>query len=285
MAIMGWRHRGGDLSLTGAAKPTSEIRTVHFVAEEFTTGAPRMREEWVKFPDKHRSELKGESITVTNGRRRLHIWTWCSPNRAEVRKLHGDERSVPSPPDWFTEAGLRRELKSSGGTVTELVRQYTERSPDGRPFLVLEVRTRYPEGHPQHDWPYYVKARVDPVSRLIVGGESWTERKGDGKKTSETRMDRVEYNTDLPDSLFSTAPPKGAIVHDLTTAAGVEAYYEEALRKLERLSPESRARLLDEWGRHGFSGDLVRNLWILDRLSPGKAPAIRERLKRYGISG
>jgi signal transduction histidine kinase len=74
-------------------------------------------------------------------------------------------------------------------------------------------------------------------------------------------------------------------VHDLTTAAGVEAYYEEALREVERLPADSRARLLDEWGRRAFLGALVRNLWMLDRLSPDKAPAIRERVKSYGISG
>jgi len=205
MAITGWRHRGGDLSLTGAAKPTSEIRTVHFVAEEFIGGVPRRMETWIKYPDKSRAEFEGRGTAIINGRRFLQISTWGKRNEATV-SYDGQRRMGRA--DAFTEAGVRRMLKSPQPLRVKVVRDSIEREASGKSFVVIEFVADYPGGE-QIDGR---RVRADRGSGRIVGSEDWHQRKRDGKITYRMRVDRIEYNMDLPDSLFSTEPPKGAIV-------------------------------------------------------------------------
>lgn len=273
-AFLNGGRQGVDAVLAQTMEAMSKVRTVHFVEKKIIDGVAREREEWFKFPDKQRSEEKGRLISINNRRRTLSIITDRSPNVAVI----GSAIGIGFHADWLTETGLQQAINNSDGQVIrKITRESTAQEQDGKSFLLIELQIN----DLNHESNEFARLWIDRDSHLVVAWEDWEVRKRDGKVTWRTVVERVDYNVDLPDSLFSMDIPKGAEVRDFSTPEGMKAWYEHRLRELDDLSPEDRMRLVDEW-KHGDSYFVL--LENLDHLDPSYRETVREKLRQYGIS-
>jgi hypothetical protein len=126
--------------------------------------------------------------------------------------------------------------------------------------------------------------RFNPQTGLLIGRESWSERKDQpGRTWHRTVVDRIEYGLDLPDSLFSLEIPKGAILkYDYTTPEGLKEYVDGELDRLERMPPKELAKWT-EGPRRPPHAAIVSFKKRRDQLRPADRAQIEARFKRLGI--
>jgi hypothetical protein len=115
---------------------------------------------------------------------------------------------------------IHREIEAGGA---RLVRSEPVTLPDGRAAMVLELSEKSGRA----------LLTVDAETDLLVSWETYS----DGKLRA--KIERIEYNVEIPDSVFQPAIPEGAIVVDATdrqASAEQRARYAEWLAAAKRLS-------------------------------------------------
>ncbi len=306
---------GPALSVPSPEVTTREgrgIRTVHYTTttqdgadtDPQLANGERRREVSIRYPDKERQEDTGSMITIRNGDRRLASNTaaWTRDGYPSQWCLSRTIQPLLSP-DAFTRAGAEAGLLAADvfpnsdpfNPSSPVVEHHTEQGPQGQTVVVTELKRTTPSG----TWKGTLRTALDPVTGLV---SSWnleaavTFTRGPWVEQStapvpvlhsswRTVCERVEYNTDLPDALFSTEPPGGALVTDVYSPKALKRDYEEQVRVLqERLrkepDPEQRARNADFWGRKE-KPNLFECLQVLPQKDQDE---IRAKLREIGIN-
>jgi len=271
------QERRASFSAAWAAttEAVSRVRTVHYRGEDQIEGRWSAYDVKIEFPDKRRSEGPDDEITVENGDRELIIMSdyttlpWHpTPYRYVVRQVSDVERR------GRRELAFTAEWLSALARRGALVRKRTVTDSHGR--RVTEAEFRVASGPSKLS---STKVWVDPETHLLTGWESESRWKDDAGRDLvwRTKVHFVEYNIDLPDSLFNTESPPGEEVLDYYSQDGMRASLESLLTQAEKESGERRAVLVKEFNDNDA-------LWQVSRLSPKAQKPIRERMEKLGIT-
>lgn len=191
--------------LEGVVQAMSNVDTVHYTGWQIDqeTGERRRLETWIK-GDKVRRTLAGKvDMVIADGK---ETWiqydhpVWHEP-RATIRRADGPD-SYRMARAFRSEEAIRVLMKESGGEV----RPAGTKTLDGVRVTVTEIIE--PEGRPGWGHPKMV-VYANSDTDLIVKLEQYSR---EGKLLYV--LDRFDYNTDFPDSVFSIKIPKGMPVED-----------------------------------------------------------------------
>lgn len=274
VGVLGGRRTDAGAALAAAARAMGEVRTVHYVGRQQLAGAWSSFDVKMKFPDKRRCELPGQTISIENGDRELLVLPepttlpWhLVPYRYVLRHVselskRGQDADLFSYPER-----LRLLARQGKSTRTETVTL-----DDGTKALLVEVRTDGPDKTSSDI------VTIDPSSHLVLGWKTEMKWKTEGLwRAWRAEVDSVEYNTDLSDELFSTEPPAGQEVLDQYSQQGMRTSLEQALEQVESLHGSDRAALVKEINDNNA-------FWQVSRLAPEAQKPIRERMAKLGLT-
>lgn len=188
--------------LAGVVQAMSNVDSVHYTGWDIDqkTGERRRVEAWIR-GDRVRRTVEGQvDMVVTDGRE-----TWIQYDhplqhgpRATIRRA--DDHTTPRM--FRGEEAIRVVLNQSGGEVKPM----GTKTLDGVSVTVTEIIE--PEGRPGWGHPrlvIYANRDTDLIARVEV-----YNREGN----LENVLDKFEYDTDFPDSVFSIKIPEGMPVED-----------------------------------------------------------------------
>lgn len=189
--------RGND-ALAQVARAMAKVESVHltgFVIDD-ATGEHLDYEMWIKHPSKFL--LKQECIdngvleVADNGRRRVRLLTLQDDVSAEI-SMSG---KPPRESMWFQKEGFLQMTRRG------MIESKESTLPDGRPAHVMEFAGLS---------PVFGRAllTVDDRTNLIFQYELY--RKG----KLAYKIERIDYNVEMPDSMFELEIPENASVRDL----------------------------------------------------------------------
>ncbi len=200
-----------NTALADVARAMSKVKSVHYVGWEVGPTGNRIKEEgWIKGSSKARRRREhGDCVQdfADDGKTVVRISNYGESACATISRSRGSE-------GWPT--GLSMDLfrgQSQLRGCQNLFRPYTMTSrqttlPNGRSAVVYELNW-------SDDKRRLVVLTVDAHSDLIVGMEGFKGLESGREKTEA--IERIEYNVEIPDSVFRPAIPKGARVTDLLT--------------------------------------------------------------------
>jgi outer membrane lipoprotein-sorting protein len=273
LGLMTGHRSSSRAALAMAAEAMSRVRNVHYVGRQQIAGTWSPFDVKVEFPDRRRWESPGQSIAIEDGDRELLVL----PQRTTLPWHPVPYRYVLRHVSELSKRGRTSDLFSYPERLRLLSRQSkpvrteTVALPDGAKVLLVEVRSDEP------DRTSTDIVTINPTSHLVLGWQTETKWKSDGVwRVWRAEVDRVEYNTDLPDELFSTEPPPGEEVLDQYSQEGMRASLEHMLDQVESLHGEDRATLIKEINDNDA-------FWQVRRVAPESQKPIRERMQRLGI--
>jgi len=272
--LLGGRRTDAGAALAAAARALDEVRTVHYVGRQQLAGAWYSFDVKIRFPDKRRCESPGQAVSIEHGDRELLILpepttlSWHpAPYRYVLRHVSELSRRNRDADLFSYPERLRLLARQGKPTRTETVTL-----GDGTKALLVEVRT---DGT---DKTSSDTVTIDPSSHLVLGWKTEMKWKADGLwNTWRAEVNRIEYNTDLSDELFSTEPPAGEGVLDQYSQQGTRTSLEQTLEQVGSLHGVARAALVKEINDNNA-------FWQVSRLAPEAQKPIRERMAKLGIT-
>ncbi len=206
-------HRG--MPLTDMARAMENVQSVHFTGEELdsTTGEYVPIEGWAKAPDKLRMRTEGQEEVTDDGERQVTIALSGEKPTVTIERS-GKMPGVASGLtylDLFEGPGAIQSVMESSGM--RLVGSEPVTLPDGRAATVLHL----------FDGGTKALLTVDANTDLLISWEGYDE-----EGTLRGKIDRIEYNTDIPDSVFQAEIPEGALVIDMLSEPSGDAATEYA---------------------------------------------------------
>lgn len=244
--------RRGDFALADVARAMSKVKSVHFVGWKLDSSGNRKKMEgWIKGSSKVRWRTEGAGYVndaADDGERVVEIWGSGGFQRATIRPSKGSA-------EWSRQ-GLSADLFYGHGLLRDLqdtIRPYTVTSrqtalPDGRRVVVYELNRPSDKT--------LLLLTVDRDTDLIVRAEGFKDLESGREKT--LAIERIEYNVEIPDSVFRLAIPRGAQVTDLLSplpAAPADVVERrEAEKKRLRADPHAHVFLDIGEGRRGSGG-------------------------------
>lgn len=193
-------HMRGNTALAQVARAMANVKSAHAILYSInpSTGERENTELWIERPSRVlvRSERGGEHGELADdGKRVVQIDTSDGICSATISPSKGLPRGVPAL-SWF---GGRELLEESMMSGMEMTRSRSTTLPDGTKARVLDLRGAASN----------TVVTIDESTNLLLQMEEYCAGK------LRTRIERVEYDVDPPDSLFEPAIPKNAIVVDL----------------------------------------------------------------------
>jgi outer membrane lipoprotein-sorting protein len=204
VGLMLWMlpRRGLDSALADMARAMANVKSAHFMGVSLDRGAGGYVsvEGWVKGPQRMRTNLEGLSEEVHNGK------TWTEINlryRPVLVRINTETKSSPIP-------GV------PGSTYLDLFNGSTQMgmltSPDSR---LISKSVTLPDGRAatvveQTDGEERLVITIDPQTDLLISWEAYHSGK------LRDKIERIEYNIKIPDSIFVAKYPKGAMLIDAT---------------------------------------------------------------------
>jgi outer membrane lipoprotein-sorting protein len=189
--------RGLDSALANMARAMAQVQSAHCigVSLDYDTGKYLPIECWVKGPTKMRLLTKGKEDEIHNGQTKTVINLQSTPTIVHISSEYGPDPAMGVGATYlnlFLGDIAKERTEGSGGQISS--EKVT--LPDGRPgFVVKSIKGEWRD-------IYTIAADTD----LLVSWERYLKEK------LTDRIERVEYNTRIPDSLFAAEIPKGAII-------------------------------------------------------------------------
>lgn len=225
----------GDTALADVAHAMAKLESAHFVGwyTDHATGQRRRYEGWIKGSSRIR--------VIEEGR----LDELIQDGRSTRLVLDGPEREAIIQPAEDVEPDISLSLFQGFDAVQALIeRERVEVAstgntalPDGREARVTELRSRSGARGLLY---------TDPTTDLVIRWEAITS---DGRL--DCAIERFEYNTDIPDSVFRLAIPKGVPVVDLITPPTPEKLEWRQAQKQRLLQEHARIVLSIPRGEGG----------------------------------
>jgi outer membrane lipoprotein-sorting protein len=217
--------RRQDSALAQVAEAMAKVKSAHLVGwwTDSRTGEKQRIEAWVKGPDKFRFTLEGREDAADDGEKLVSVTTVNGVTTAVLQpsgRFPGSEAGLTYL-DLFTDPqGLEAGLKATG---SELAGWRSGTLPDGQSVEFAEIESQAVK----------MELAFDARSKLLV---QWEVHNAAGKLVQ--KLEQVEYDVEIPDSVFAVSLPEGVTVTDLRVApsADVTARRAALLAKL-RESP------------------------------------------------
>ncbi len=201
--------RRGDAALAAMVRAMTNVKSAHFIGEQLDLSTENYVpvECWVKGPTKLRFRTGEIEDEIHDGQKKVVINLRTDP---PIVRISSEDMPDPGMAVGLRGAGLSYLNLFRGEIALERMdmhdAQITSKEvtlPDGRAALVVEAVIR------EHCNIFTIAADTD----LII---SW-ERYDDGRLRH--RIHQVEYDIEIPDSVFVAEIPEGAIVVDRRLAA------------------------------------------------------------------
>lgn len=205
--------RRGNSVLAQVAEAMSNVESVHLIGySDFPSGEHNRFEVWIKQPAKYRSVIRwGTGVvseTSDDGTKMVVVGTSPDNCTATISASKG-AGYVPGLPVTRSGVNLFSREGLLEATTWGIVDSRASRLPDGRQLQVVELA-----GFNLDD--ARVVLTIDTLTNLLVQVELYYPHKR-GRKTEYslgTKIENIEYNVDLPDSLFQIEIPQNAEVRD-----------------------------------------------------------------------
>jgi len=218
-------YRTANSALAEVARAMSKVKSVHFVAwKAHSTGKRGRIEGWVVGSSKMRIRTESGGAVedfADDGSTVVEVNTWARPPYATIYRSETSARwPMDISIDLFRGRGLLKQWENPLRPYKMTSREIT--LTNGRKAVVYEL-----------NWPgQKTLLTVDPDSDLIVGLEN-LKFAGTDQEVREV-VERIEYNVEIPDSVFTPAIPKGIPVLDLTrpVPAAVLEWREAEMKRL-----------------------------------------------------
>jgi hypothetical protein len=196
--------RGPDVALADVVRAMASVRNVHLIAWSVDkTGNQSDSEYYFQGPGKFVVLADGKKISGDDGKRYVKLYSISGQHFAEIKPSgsvlpfgKSDLLSI-----FMQEKALNYFLKHG---KAEIISWKSERARDGRPLSVAEM-TRAHGGT--------LKLYIDPATDLVYG---WTNYDDAGNPVDG--VERVEYNLDIDDSIFTVDIPEDAAIDDHISA-------------------------------------------------------------------
>lgn len=194
----------GNTALADVIRAMSRVKTVHFVGWTMDASGNRSKVEgWVEGSSRYRmrTETGGRAYeTADDGRVHVEVGAYDGSPQATISRSADARRHQPRLyVDMFN--GKER-LASILDQSRPTVKSHQTSLPNGRKAVVYEL-----------EWPRQkTTLQVDPETDLIIGLEN---RKLDGEISE--KIERIDYDMEIPDSAFVPETPRGARVIDMIT--------------------------------------------------------------------
>jgi hypothetical protein len=191
-----------DAALAQVATAMADVKSAHLVGWRLDsdTGQRRRIEAWVKAPDRFRLTLEGLADAADDGQKMVTVTTVfgvASVLISPTGQFPGRERGLTYL-DLFTgPEGVQAGLRASG---SRLIGWRSGTLPGKGAVEIAEIDTGTGKA----------ELAFDAESKLLVG---WEVHDGEGRLIQG--LGEVEYNAQVPDTVFTVAFPPGATVTDL----------------------------------------------------------------------
>ena len=199
------------VALAQVARAMGSVKTAHLVAQVsnkyINSGAPYPVELWVKLPSQFRFRNRDQEV-AEDGQKSVTMWTRSGVTTATIAAPRGLRGGVSGAGDVlalfdFRALAKAKNLDVSSGQAVVLSdgRPATRyQAPDGRLVITVDNAT----------------GRVE----ALEGSTSW----------SHEVVEHIDYDQDIPDSVFELEIPKNAVVMDLLHPPAFSAKVEYARR-------------------------------------------------------
>ena len=250
-----------NTALADVARAMARVKSVHFVgwAADSTYGRTRI-EGWIVGSSKMRMRTEGRNRLEDygdDGKTVVEVNTWSRNPYATIRSSGNDER-------WPMELSLSL---FRGHNILENARNPLH------PCTITSRRTALPDGRRvvicQLGWPgQETTLTVDARSDLILKVENL--KHFDEREVREA-IDRIEYNLEIPDSVFRPSIPRGMRVLDLTKSLSPAiAKRRQAETKRLRSDPNVEIAWDDPGGNRSSCGAIYRKGYMFEVAGPGE---------------
>ena len=200
-----WPRQRGNTALAQVARAMENVKSAHIVMFRFDpdTRERHLADIWIKAPSKYRMRDRfGEE--ADDGKRSVRIATCNGVTTATIGPSKGRsdlEQSIPPLSFFNGEEAVRRFLADG---VFGVVDERPTELPDGGKgkTIVLESRSGYK-----------VLLTIDDATGRLARLERYQH------DSLDDGIERVDYDMDLPDSMFEPQIPKNALVLDTLTPA------------------------------------------------------------------
>ncbi|UCC69173.1 MAG: hypothetical protein JSV79_04440 [Armatimonadota bacterium] len=225
------------VALADVARAMASVQSAHFVV---WTGQQPVGELWVKGPEKCLIRAEGGLDAADDGQRTISLERRGGPQLLAVvqpaRSMTGlgELSEGMTYLDWLSGPGLTHSVLETGGA--KMISTEEVALPDGRRAVNVTLAVPTPSG----PTPEKMVITVDPDTDLVIAWErfiAW-ERAGEGH--GGLRVDRIDYDVEVPDSLFSLDIPTDAVVVDLLTppSDGLTAKGQALAKEAEAMSAD-----------------------------------------------
>jgi hypothetical protein len=203
-----------SIALADVARAMANVQSAHFVV---WTGQQPVGEVWVKGPDKCLMRAEGRLDAADDGQRTISIERRGGP---QLLAIVQPPRSMPGLGelsegmtylDWLSGPGLTHSVLEIGGA--KMIWTEEVALPDGRRAVNVTLAVPTPSG----PTPEEMVITVDPDTDLVIAWERFIAWERPGEGHGGLRVDRIDYDVEVPDSLFSLDIPTDAVVVDLLT--------------------------------------------------------------------
>jgi len=207
--------RRQGIALADVARAMANVQSARFV---IWSGDQRVAEVWVKGPDRCLiRDNEGELEAVDDGERSLSIERHGSTGPLAVvrppRKLSnlGELGEGMTYLDWLSGPGVTHNVLETSGA--KMISTEEVALPDGRRAVNVTLAVPTCSG----PTPEKMVITVDPDTDLVIAWERFIAWERPGEGHGGLRVDRIDYDVEIPDSLFSIDIPEDAVVVDLLT--------------------------------------------------------------------
>lgn len=215
--------QGGSVALADVARAMANVKSAHMVVfdADVKTGERHTIEVWIKSPSKYRMLEEGVGEMADNGKRSVEIGTRDGVLTATIEQskgFKGLEHIMPSLSFFNGEEAVDYLIKEND---LAFVGSKPDVLADGRKAKIIELRAL--EGGK-------VLITVDDATDRLYKVMAYRKN---GKL--EDGLEQIEYDMEIPDSMFELRIPKNAMVLDTLTpdSPNLKAEHASIGKKLE----------------------------------------------------
>lgn len=189
-----------SIALAEMARAMAKVNSIHFTGSEVRDGSNKQNiEVWIEQPSRMRAVVAHHNTLIDDGSKLVWIATRRSGTTATIRpsgSIPGIKTRVSYPELFRGLQGLDLAVKMHQAKV---LWSKDKTLANGQQATIIKVHTRYGSA----------LLTIDKESKLLT---QWQVFNRKGKLWEEA--DKIEYNKNIPDSLFKAEIPKGAKVVD-----------------------------------------------------------------------